>query len=95
MTSDRSAAERIRAKLAAAFSPSILEIADDSASHAGHAGAREGGETHFRVKIVSAAFTGLSRVERQRKVYTVLKEELAACVHALQLDTRSPEEAAR
>ncbi len=89
------AAERIRKKLEAAFSPDKLEIEDDSARHAGHAGAREGGESHFKVAIVSAAFEGLSRVERQRKVYAVLKEELAGGVHALQLDTRTPKEASR
>jgi BolA protein len=89
------AAKRMREKLEAAFSPERLEIEDDSARHAGHAGAREGGETHFKVAIVSDAFEGLSRVERQRKVYAVLKEELAGGVHALQLDTRTPKEPAR
>ena len=83
----------MRAKLNAAFSPLVLEIEDDSARHAGHAGAREGGETHFNVRIVSAEFSGMSRVERQRKVYAVLAEELSTRVHALRLDTRSPEEA--
>ena len=83
----------MREKLERAFSPLVLEIEDESARHAGHAGAREGGETHFRVRIVSAEFSGVSRVERQRKVYGVLAAELAARVHALALDTRSPEEA--
>ena len=84
--------ERMRAKLIAAFAPVVLEIEDDSARHAGHAGAREGGETHFRLRIVSTAFTGMNRVERQRKVYAVVAEELKERVHALQLDTKAPEE---
>jgi BolA protein len=93
MTTAPSVANVMRAKLNAAFSPLVLEIEDDSARHAGHAGAREGGETHFNVRIVSAEFSGMSRVERQRKVYAVLAEELSTRVHALRLDTRSPEEA--
>jgi len=95
MTKAPSVAETMRAKLVAAFSPLALEIRDDSALHAGHAGAREGGETHFKVHIVSAGFIGKSRVERQRMIYTVLAEELADRVHALALDTRSPGEAAK
>lgn len=86
-------AQRVRRKLEAAFSPLSLDVADDSARHAGHAGARAEGETHFTVRIVSDAFSGMSRVERQRKVYAVLAEELAQHVHALQLDTRTPDEA--
>jgi BolA family transcriptional regulator, general stress-responsive regulator len=95
MTEHRSVAGGMRAKLEAAFSPLMLDIEDDSARHAGHAGAREGGQTHFKVRIVSAAFAGLSRVERQRRVYAVLKEELSGSVHALQLDTRTPDEMPR
>ena len=87
-------AARLRAKLEAALSPTSLTIADESAKHAGHAGAREGGETHFRVRIVSQAFSGLNRVERQRKVYAAVAEELAERVHALSLTTLTPEEAA-
>lgn len=93
MNEDRSIAARIRDKLHAAFSPLVLEIEDDSARHAGHAGARAGGQSHFKVRIVSPDFAGLSRVERQRKVYAVLKDEFAMGVHALQLDTRTPDEA--
>ena len=85
-------ADRIRSKLEAAFAPVRLAVTDDSARHEGHAGARPGGETHFTVEIVSAAFAGMSRVERQRTVYAVLAEELAGPVHALSLSTRSPEE---
>jgi BolA protein len=79
-------------KLSAAFSPSRLDITDDSARHAGHAGAREGGESHFSVTIESAAFTGASRVERQRMVYGALAEELAGPVHALSLKAVAPGE---
>ena len=96
MTGSGSVANSIRRKLQAAFSPLSLDIVDDSARHAGHAGAirTDGsrGETHFRVRIVSQAFTGMSRVERQRKVYGLLSEELAKDVHALQLEARTPEE---
>jgi len=85
-------AERIQKKLVAALNPSVLEIRDESARHAGHAGARPEGETHFRVKIVSDAFRGKSRVERHRVVHQVLADELAERVHALALQIRTPEE---
>ena len=84
---------RLRAKLEAALSPLALDIEDESAKHAGHAGARAGGETHYRIRIVSESFTGLSRVQRQRKVYAAVAEELAERVHALSLVTLTPEEA--
>ena len=84
--------ERIRSKLEAAFAPVRLSVVDDSERHKGHAGHRPEGETHFNVEIVSAAFAGLSRVERQRKVYAALAEELAGPVHALSVAARSPEE---
>lgn len=80
-------------KLSAALAPARLVITDDSAKHAGHAGAREGGESHFTVDIVSAAFAGKSRVARQRMVYALLKAEFDAGLHALALITRTPEEA--
>ena len=85
-------ADTIRRKLSEAFAPVELSIKDDSSRHEGHAGARPGGETHFTVKIVSPAFAGLSRVERQRRVYAVLAEELKAQVHALALTTLAPGE---
>lgn len=88
-------AETIRSKLNDGLSPVSLAIEDESAQHAGHAGARPGGESHFRVTIVSAAFTGRSRIERQRTVYGILADELAGPVHALSLTTRSPEEEVR
>ena len=90
-----SVAETIEAKLRAAFAPDALEIVDQSHLHAGHAGAPKGGESHFRVVIVSAAFAGMSRIERQRAVNRVLAEELAGPVHALSVEARAPEEAGR
>jgi BolA protein len=87
-----SVAETIRQKLTARFAPTRLEIIDESHRHAGHAGAREEGETHFAVTIVSAAFASLSRVARQRLVYDALAEELATRIHALSLTTLTPDE---
>lgn len=86
---------RLEEKLRRAFSPTLIEVIDESANHAGHAGAREGGETHFRVRIVSPMFVGLSRVERQRQIYGVLAEELKDRVHALALTTLTPDEASK
>ena len=88
-------AETLRHKFEAAFAPLELVIEDESALHAGHSGAREGGESHFRVRIVSAAFAGLSRVERQRQVYAAASDEIAAGLHALALTTLTPEEAGK
>ncbi|MBI3503267.1 MAG: BolA family transcriptional regulator [Proteobacteria bacterium] len=86
-------AERMRTKLESAFAPAALKIADDSHKHAGHAGARAEGETHFTVTIVSDAFAGKSRVDRQRLVHAALAAELAGPVHALALVLRTPAEA--
>lgn len=86
-------AERIRYKLTEALAPSRLELSDDSHRHAGHAGARPEGETHFTVEIVSDAFTGLTRLQRHRLVHEVLAEELAGPVHALSLKMLTPSEA--
>lgn len=85
-------ADRISAKLAVALQPTRLAVFDESHRHAGHAGARPGGETHFRLEIVSAAFAGKARLARQRLVYGLLADEFAGGVHALQLTTLSPEE---
>jgi BolA protein len=85
-------AAAIKRKLADRFAPTRLLIVDESHRHAGHAGARPGGETHFTVTIVSAAFAGLGRVARQRLVYETLAEELAGGVHALALTTLAPDE---
>lgn len=87
-----SVAATIREKLSRAFTPSRLVIVDESARHAGHAGARAEGESHFAVTIVAAAFAGLGRVARQRLVYQTLAVELATRVHALSLTTLTPEE---
>ena len=86
-------AETMRGKLTEALAPTHLVIIDESHRHAGHAGARPEGETHFRIEIVSEKFAGLSRIERQRLVHRVLAIELAGRVHALSLATRAPEEA--
>ncbi len=78
--------QEIEAKLRAAFDPSVLEVVDDSESHRGHAGYQEGGESHFNVKIVSAKFSGLSRVARHRAVHEALGPDLIGRIHALALD---------
>jgi len=85
---------RIEQKLTQAFQPESLSIDDESHRHAGHAGARPEGETHFRVALVSAAFAGKSRIERHRMVNQVLSEELAGPVHALAVTPSAPGEAA-
>jgi len=82
----------INQKLSSAFAPTRLEVEDDSARHAGHAGARPGGESHFNVTIVSAAFAGAPKVARQRMVYKALAEELAGPVHALSVKALAPGE---
>ncbi len=84
--------DSIRTKLTDAFSPSRLEVVDDSARHAGHAGAREGGESHFNVLIEAEVFTGLGKVARQRQVYAALGDLLAGPVHALSLKALAPGE---
>ena len=86
--------QAIRDKLTAAFQPERLEVVDDSARHAGHASAPGGGESHFNVVIVSGAFKGRSRIQRQRDVYTALSEELAGPVHALSIKAFAPGEQA-
>ncbi len=85
-------AEIIKLKLTEALCPIQLDITDDSHKHAGHAGSRPEGESHFSVFIVSQAFEGKSRVERQRLVYQALAEEMKQRIHALALQTLSPNE---
>jgi BolA protein len=88
-----SVAETIRAKLQTAFAPVELVVEDESAKHVAHSGARPGGETHFNVRIVSESFAAQSRVERQRRVYATLAQELKPNgVHALSLTTLTPAE---
>ena len=82
--------ETIRRKLTEAFAPTRLEVENESHRHAGHAGSPGTGDSHFRVVIVSAAFAGIGRVERQRQVYAALAEELAGPVHALALRADAP-----
>ncbi|WFE90416.1 BolA family transcriptional regulator [Roseibium porphyridii] len=79
-------------KLHAAFSPSFLNVIDESDKHKGHGGWREGGETHFRVQIASAAFEGMNRVARHRAINDLLAQELESGVHALALEIRSDSE---
>jgi BolA protein len=90
-----SVADTMRQKLAAALEPAELDIVDESHRHVGHAGHDGRGESHFKLRIVSAQFAGQSRVERQRCVYRILAAELADRVHALGLVTLTPDEAAR
>jgi BolA protein len=85
--------ERIAAKLTQALEPEALTIVDESDRHKGHAGAREGGETHYRIHIVSQAFAGKGRLERHRMVNALLADEFAAGVHALALKALAPGEA--
>jgi BolA protein len=84
--------EAIHVKLTDAFAPTRLEIEDDSSRHEGHAGAREGGESHFNVTIESSAFAGAPKVARQRMVYRALAEELAGPIHALSVTALAPGE---
>ena len=88
MTAERIA--RLRETLERELSPTSLEVIDDSAKHAGHAGAREGG--HFRVALVAAAFRGRSQIERHRIVYSAVADLMGRDIHALQILARTPEE---
>lgn len=88
-------ASRIEAALRASFAPTMLQVTDDSARHAGHAGAAPGGETHYTVVMVAPAFQGKTRVARSREVHAALAREFAGGLHALALTLRTPEEHAR
>jgi BolA family transcriptional regulator, general stress-responsive regulator len=83
---------KIEKKLSEAFLPDSLEIIDESHLHAGHAGHRPGGETHFRIRVVSKAFAGKNRVQRHRMVNSVLADELAGPIHALAIHSSAPGE---
>ncbi len=85
-------ANEIEALLRAQLAPTSLQVIDDSVKHAGHAGARAGGESHFTVKIVSGAFTGMNAVARHRAVYAALKPLLDKGLHALAIEAKSPGE---
>lgn len=86
-------ADTIAAKLNSVFSPSRLEVVDDSHRHQGHAGHREGGESHFNLLIEAQAFAGKGRVARQRLIFAALAEEMAGPVHALSITAKAPGEA--
>ncbi|HWK95169.1 MAG TPA: BolA family protein [Pseudolabrys sp.] len=86
-------ADLIAKKLTEALIPESLKVEDESHHHEGHAGHRPGGETHFRVYIVSDAFAGKSRVERHRMVNSILSDELKGSVHALAIHAQAPGEA--
>lgn len=88
-------ASGIRERLERTLRPDLIEIEDQSHLHAGHAGARPEGESHFHVTIVASAFEGRSRVQRQQAVYEALADLMKTDIHALSLTTRTPEEAAR
>ena len=88
--SPRPTARQIEAILQATFAPAQLEVHDDSAAHAGHAGAAEG--SHFSVRMVSERFVGVGRVGRHRLVYDALRDLMTQGIHALALDTRAPGE---
>lgn len=93
MTTRMTTRDVIAEKLTKALAPERLDVIDESHLHAGHAGARSGGETHYRVYIVSQAFRGKSRVDRHRLVNATLSSELKGGVHALAIRAAAPEEA--
>ncbi len=84
--------DRLQALLTARFASDFLRISDDSAKHAGHAGAAPGGQTHYTVEMVSKEFAGKSRIARQRSVNEALAAEFASGLHALALRLRAPGE---
>lgn len=88
-------AARIEAAIRTAFAAHEITVQDDSALHAGHAGARPGGETHYTLRIVADAFAGQNRVARSRAVHAALAPEFEAGLHALSLRLLTPEEASR
>jgi stress-induced morphogen len=96
MTNTHPRADRIRETLTRTFAPVILDVEDDSARHAGHSGAQAGGQSHYNVLLVTAAFQGVSRVDRSRAVHAALAAEFGPAeqggMHALALTLRTPEE---
>lgn len=82
--------DEIRTRLQAAFDPAELDVVDDSEAHRGHGGWREGGETHFNVRIRAQAFDGQSRIQRHRAVHAALGADLVGRIHALSLDLDTP-----
>jgi BolA protein len=92
LKSELSRSQRITKALQDGFTPDQLEVIDESRFHAGHAGARPEGETHFRVRMTSPAFAGKGRVDRQRLINTALREEFENGLHALAMELKAPEE---
>jgi BolA family transcriptional regulator, general stress-responsive regulator len=92
MSTDRPVKQTITNKLRETFAPESLDVIDESHLHEGHAGHRPGGETHFRIYIVSPAFQGKSRIERHRMINSTLAAELAGAVHALAIKAQAPGE---
>ena len=86
-------ADLITQKLTEAFTPQSLRVEDESQKHEGHAGSRPGGQTHYRVYIVSQAFKGKTRLERHRLINRAFADELAGGIHALALHAAAPGEA--
>ena len=93
MSAEKTVQHTITNKLREAFTPESLDVIDESHLHEGHAGHRPGGETHFRIYIVSDAFEGKSRIERHRMINATLAAELAGPVHALAIKAQAPGEA--
>jgi BolA protein len=93
MSAEKTVQHTITNKLREAFTPESLDVIDESHLHEGHSGHRPGGETHFRIYIVSDAFEGKSRIERHRMINATLATELAGPVHALAIKAQAPEEA--
>ena len=85
-------ADLITQKLTEAFAPQSLKVEDESSRHEGHAGARPGGQTHYRIYIVSQAFQGKTRLERHRMINETLAGELKGGVHALAVHASAPGE---
>jgi BolA protein len=95
MTDDRDAITRIERTLRRELAPIHLDVTDESDRHAGHAGAIPGKVTHVHILVVSDAFQGLSRLERHRRINALLAGEIAAGLHALSIETLTPEETVR
>jgi BolA protein len=82
----------ITEKLQNALNPSEIRVIDESHLHAGHAGAREGGESHFAIYITSEKFSGLTRLQRHKLIYTLLDSQMKHAIHALRISAAAPEE---
>ena len=87
-----SVAKSIKIKLEERLAPLNLEVHDESRLHKGHAGAPEGGESHFRILVISEKFEGLNAVARQRLINEILRAELDGGIHALSMKTMTPDE---